>query len=1151
MTEKTVRLCPTCGREIDKTVYKIGEKIFCEKCKPAEDGDKTIALGAQETDKTVAFEAEETEKTVALGADETEKTMALGKETPGADQTLDETIPGDKTVAVDLEAADRTAALQDQTIASQTEKTQATTFYTVNKSMAATKVIKDVLKIAPDVDLEHASRMYFNRKGKDVGEKEAATINDLISHSGEDKKYIFDKELGRGGMGAVFATVDQDIRRKVAMKVILPHAQTSVPHIKRFLEEAQVTGQLEHPNIVPVHDIGIDEESQIYFTMQMVRGEDLESIINKISKGDEQYRQKYSLGTLIQNFMKICEGVGYAHSKGVLHRDIKPENVMVGSFGEVMVMDWGLAKVLGRDDIQTKDGSEPSPDTASSYVTMEGQVMGTPSYMSPEQAMGKISELDERSDIFSLGGILYKILTGEAPYKGKNAREALEKAKKRMLQAPDLRKPATQVPPELNAICMKAMARDKEDRYPDAMALKNDLQLYLDGKSVSAKKDNLFIRTKKWVIRNKVAAMGIAAAIVCLVIGIIFTALYEQKKKQDTIVQLLTQGDQQRQTGSYEAAEETFFSVLGLDPGNDQARTGIALVSGKALALKNKRLAKEKIREAQRLFEAGEYIKAYDAYVATFTLDPESPEALDGVKVSAVKADKQKAQQKIKPILAETKGLAEQSQSLDKQLIGLRKKIKQAKSRIKGYEGFSTKKSLWEEEKLLLSKEINRLKTEGKIISRYSTVLSYDGENKEARKSLARIYYDKFKEAESLKNSQDMAYFKELVLTFDDGHYRDLLTKDGTLTLTTTPRADAFYLFRYVEGSDRRMIPAPFSAETFFAAKKNDQKGSALQGIDAKFNIAATAFKPVEKVLSFKKHNLLAEISQLVLPRGSYLIIARKKGYSDTKIPIVIHRGDEKVVKNVLLLKPADIPKGFVYVPGGDFIMGGDPEAPFAEERIPKAVPGFLMSRHEVTAGEYLQFINFMEARLPGSAEKYLPRRATGSGFYWKKSGNRYQIAAPFSKDWPVLGISWNDARAYCKYLTNRHKDKGWEFRLPEDWEWEKAARGVDGRYFPWGNYFDYSFCSMASSLKGKREGPSPIGSFPLDESAFGVNGMAGNVSEWCKTFFDKEKNMRINKGSAWSYADKNFARCAGRNGHSPPDVSDSRGFRIAKSLRK
>jgi len=1018
----------------------------------------------------------------------------------------------------------------------------------LGKTVAATKIIKEVLKIEPDVDLEQASKIYFGRDRDKVDSEAEPSISNLISSAGE-AKYLFDKEIGHGGMGVVLETVDQDIRRKVAMKVMPPSTKENVPLIKRFLEEAQITGQLEHPNIVPVHEIGIDDESTAYFTMKLVRGEDLEAIISKMADGNHEYLKKYSLGSLIQIFMKVCDGIGYAHSKGVLHRDLKPENIMVGSFGEVLVMDWGVSKVLGREEMQTVESSMPFHEKEASFQTIEGQVMGTPSYMSPEQAMGNISELDERSDVFSLGGILYKILTYQAPYKGESGLDKLDKARGHMLVPPDLRTPDNQIPPELNAICMKAMARYKENRYANALELKNDLQLYLDGKSVSAKKDNLLVRAKKWIIRNKVAAIGIAAAVICLVIGIVLTAMYGQKKKQETIADLLNQGQQASMAARYEEAEETFFSVLGLDRDNIQARKGISLVSGKALALKNKRLAKEKVKEANTLFENKDYIKAYDAYVSTFALDPDSKEARQGIRVSALMAEKQKAQKKIAPIMLETKKLTNRKKEIEKSIAHLAVKVEKLKSKIKGYEGFGVKKPLWAYEKTLLSTKIDNLKIESKIISKYITVISHDGQNKEARNALAQIYYNKYNEAETLQNIEEMAYFKELILTFDDGYYKNLLKRDGTLTLTSTPKIDAYYIYRFIEGPDRRMIPAPFRPAAFFTARKNSVEDKTMQGIDPEFKLSKAAFTPIQKILTFKNYNLLKQIDKLRLPSGSYLIILKKKGYLDTRIPVLIKRGEDKVIESVKILEKRYVPKGFVYIPKGESIIGGDPSAPYSVERTTKFVPGFLISRNEITVKEYLKFINYLEARIPGSAEKYLPRKAPSSGFYWKKSGGRYKSTFPL--DWPVLGISWNDARAYCKWMSLQNKDKGWKFRLLEDWEWEKAARGVDGRFFPWGNYFDYKFCSMANSKKGKRNGPDKIGSFPLDESVFGVRDIAGNISEWCQTFFDQEKNIRINRGSAWSYVDEDYARCAGRNGHSPTDVADFRGFRMAVSIKK
>ncbi|MCX8043545.1 MAG: bifunctional serine/threonine-protein kinase/formylglycine-generating enzyme family protein [Desulfobacterota bacterium] len=1064
MADRTTRECLRCGKSASPG------NDYCEQCWNAQQDQKTIAANTPTiTDHTVA----DASPTIAAPSD------ADAHKTP---RTQDDTA----TVAAPdvTHTVDRTGA---QVSAAQPSGTWAPASVVINKSVAATKVIREVLKITPDVDLEYASKLYYSRKASTAPSALTSSIQELISRSGAETKYIYEKELGRGGMGAVFSTVDQDVRRKVAMKVMLPTAARSPAHIKRFLEEAQITGQLEHPNIVPVHEIGIDEESKIYFTMKLVRGENLESIVEKIASGDTAYAQKYSLGVLLQIFMKVCDAIAYAHSKGVLHRDLKPENIMVGDFGEVLVMDWGLAKVLGREDIYTADARTAESDAASALHTIEGQVMGTPSYMSPEQAQGKISELDERSDIFSLGGILYKILTHHAPYKGKHAREALEKARKRLLQPPDLRAPQNAIPPELTAICMKAMAREKHERYATAEELKNDIQRYLDGRSVSAKRDNLLVMAKKWVLRNKVAAMGIAGAVCALIIGICGAVIYEHQRTLQTIEQLLARGDQFQAAGDYEQAEETYFSVLGLDVTNARARQAIAQVSGKALAMKNRRQAQEKLKD-----------------------------------VDALTAQAAAVGEEIKRLISE---------------------VSQYKMRIKGHEDFSIKKPLWDAERALLAKQNEHLSIEGRIISKYTEILSLDSENPQARAALAKIYYEKFRDAEQANSTGDMAYYRELVFAFDDGTYRALLEKEGILILTTVPPAEHYVLFRYVEGPDRRLVPAPFSPEAYRT------KGSAAPdaGIDPSFKIENTGFVPVSTLLSAREFNTLTRADEVLLPKGSYLIIARRQGYVDARIPFTIRNGEKTELREIRLLTPAEIPPGFVYIPAGTAILGGDERAPYAAPRTVKNISGFLISRHEVTVKEYLAFINDLEARIPGSSEPYLPRRSVASDFYWQKIGTAYQPSFPL--DWPVLGISWDDASAYCKWLKSSTGGR-WDFRLPTDEEWEKAARGVDGRLFPWGNVFDFRFCCMVDSRQGLREGPDPVGSFALDESAYGVQDMAGNVSEWVQTFFDETKNIRISRGAAWSYGDEHFARCAGRNGASPSMVAPFRGFRIAVSLK-
>jgi tetratricopeptide (TPR) repeat protein len=318
-------------------------------------------------------------------------------------------------------------------------------------------------------------------------------------------------------MGAIVRIMDNDIRRPVAMKVNLSGEDPE--RIDRFVEEAQVTGQLEHPNIVPVHELGMNLEGKVYFTMKLVKGESLESVVDGVAEDKPGYREAYPLSHLLQIFLKTCDAVAFAHSKGVVHRDLKPENVMVGRFGEVLVMDWGLAKVLGRDDparevwVQTARSEQPAGRT------MEGEVFGTPSYMAPEQAQGKVDAVDEASDVFALGGILYKILTHEAPYSGKNVTEVLMRAEVGTVLPPRKRTPSQGIPPVLESICLKAMATKKPDRYASVGDLIADIRAYLDHRLVPTHRYGLGSRFLHFVQRHPAGSLAGGVAGILLTLG--------------------------------------------------------------------------------------------------------------------------------------------------------------------------------------------------------------------------------------------------------------------------------------------------------------------------------------------------------------------------------------------------------------------------------------------------------------------------------------------------------------------------------------------------------------------------------------------------------------------------------------------------------
>jgi serine/threonine-protein kinase len=731
--------------------------------------------------------------------------------------------------------------------------------------------------------------------------------------------------VGTGGMGTVYLAYDHDLKRRVAMKVINPEQGVDPNLVRRFLEEAQATGQLEHPNIVPVYDMGRAEDGRTYYIMRFVQGISMERILQNLKRGDRETRGEYTITRFLQILEQVAMAAHFAHEKGVIHRDLKPSNLMLGTYGEVLVMDWGLVRIVGRE--------EPS--------TGKRKLIGTPAYMSPEQASGL--EAGPVSDVFALGVILYKCLTLRAPFHGLTL-EALLADIRSATPAPP-RRFHPRLPPELDRITLKALARDPADRFASARAFRDAIQAFLEGVAERRRRGEL--------------AEGVAA---------------EGKRRAMRYFQLREALGQAERT----AREE------------EQRTPGWLPIEEKKNLIQLKHRVEEAMQESEHAFS-------------------DAVEAL-------------------------------------------------------------------------------------------SKALGHDPSHRGARGSLADLYFRRFLDAEAEGDERGKQFFRRLVETYHAGRFSAELTGDGTLELNSEPPGADVFLYQYRESG---MVLHP----------------------DRERHLGRT---PIA----------------ITLPMGSYLAVLRHEGRRDVRYPIAIERlGEWK--GQIQLYRDDEVGRGFLYVPDGPFLQGGDRGTKTSLARATTFVASFFIAEFPVTNSEYLEFLNDLARLRPEEALARAPRRGAESGSYWRLGTRGFEIPEVDSEGdrhdprWPVLAVSWADAVAYCEWRSARDARR---YTLPSEEEWEKAARGVDGRVYPWGNRFDPSLCNMKESRE--RAGPVPVGSFATDVSPYGVRDLAGNCEEWTAGTWGDARGSRVGRGGSW-HSNSVMVRSAYRSSVEPHLASGVRGFRI------
>lgn len=413
---------------------------------------------------------------------------------------------------------------------------------------------------APNLPEAFNSELLFDylQGDQDLEEHATASSSPLFHLLQSQQSHYAHKHIhSMGGMKIVCKADDLHTGRQIAMAEMKKVVGQSSEEIEQFLREARITANLEHPNIVPVYDIGLNSQGRPYFTMKYLRDQSLKKVLHELAKANPTYTKKYTLGRLLEIYLKVCEAVSYAHARGVVHLDIKPDNILIGDYGEVYICDWGLAKII--DQPESPNAQSPALDrTILSQITLSGTIKGTPGFMAPEQIRPSYGEKNTTTDIYALGALLYNLLTFKAPFAQLSPDEMLNHTLNG--PQPDPQQESRQdVPDSLKAVCQKAMSIQQNRRYQNLEELIADIRAYLEGFATRAENASFF-KTLRLFIKRHTLLMTLFLLVGVSMFGLILFFTAQQRKTQQGLTNERRQFRQNLATlhDNFSASQESY-----------------------------------------------------------------------------------------------------------------------------------------------------------------------------------------------------------------------------------------------------------------------------------------------------------------------------------------------------------------------------------------------------------------------------------------------------------------------------------------------------------------------------------------------------------------------------------------------------------------